>query len=209
MAEERIPEIPVLDLHEVEEIERLVEEEEEKERAEQERRKSHPLKKYLNLKVLLGAGAALALLWVVGEVILQWVENSGKKTTVTEVAPAPDKGLSGSEFQVQKPNIYPLKPFFIPILHKKRETGKFLHVTAHLVLSNRRLHKDIDKVRPLIRQSIYSLLSRKKAKDLVSGGVALEQSLKKAIRVDSNSYLLSGAGTITRVVFTEFIVTPS
>jgi flagellar basal body-associated protein FliL len=114
-----------------------------------------------------------------------------------------------SNTQIQKPNIYPLEPFFIPILSKNKETGKFLHVTAHLVLSNRRLHKDIDKVRPLIRQSVYNVISRRKSKDFEKEGVKMEEKIKREILTSSNSFLLSGTGTITNIIFTEFIVSPS
>ena len=81
-------------------------------------------------------------------------------------------------------------------------------MTAHLVLSNRRLRKDIDKVRPLIRQSVYTVISRRKFKDFEKGGVKIEEKIKREILTASNSFLLSGTGTVTNIIFTEFMVQP-
>lgn len=208
MAEQRIPGIPDMDLREAEEIERLLEEEEEKARIKAA--SVHPFKKYLNPKVI--GGALTVMVMAGGGVwgIVALLENERQIPTVKPtIQPAEENRLTRAALNIKKPNIYPLEPFFIPVLRKNKETGQFLHVTAHLVLSNRRLHKDIDKVRPLIRQGIYTLLARKKIKDFEKGAVTLEERLKREIKADSNSYLLSGAGTITQVVFTEFRLTPS
>lgn len=207
MAQEELGQVPDLDLREAEEIERLLKEEEE--RAEEKIRQTHPLKRFLNKKMFLGLVAAILLVWGAGWGILSLMERSSEVSQVSTVKQTSVQDLIPSTFQIQKPNIYDLEPFFVPILSKNKETGKFLHVTAHLVLSNRRLHKDIDKVRPLIRQSVYAVISRKKLKDLEKGGVKIEERIKREILTTSNSFLLSGTGTITNVIFTEFIVSPS
>ena len=207
MAEQRVGGLPDLDLREAEEIERLLKEEQEK--AIQEDLLIHPLKRLLDPKLLLGISAAVFLVWAASWAVLSFMEQGGEALQMEAVKPQPDESLIPAYVQVQKPNIYPLKPFFVPIRVKNRETGRFLHVTAHLVLSNRRLHKDIDKVQPLIRQSVYSLLSRKKAKDFEKGRVTFEEKVKREILTTSNSFLLSGTGTITNIVFTEFVISPS
>lgn len=207
MAEQRVGGLPDLNLREAEEIERLLKEEEE--RAIQEDLRVHPLKRLLDPKPLLGISAAVFLVWAASWSILSFMETSAVAPHMAAVKPPPAESLIPAFVQIQKPNIYPLKPFFVPIRVKNRETGRFLHVTAHLVLSNRRLHKDIDKVQPLIRQSVYSLLSRKKAKDFEKGRVTFEEKVKREILTASNSFLLSGTGTIINIVFTEFVISPS
>ena len=207
MAQETFGQVPDLDLREAEEIERLLKEEEE--RAEAKIRQAHPLKRFLNQKLFLGLAAAILLIWGAGWGILSLIDRSSELSRVSTMESTPVRDVVPSTFQVQKPNIYALQPFFVFILSKNKETGKFLHVTAHLVLSNRRLHKDIDKVRPLIRQSVYAAINRKKFKEIEKGGVKIEERIKREILTTSNSFLLSGTGTITNVIFTEFIVSPS
>ncbi|MDH5457145.1 MAG: flagellar basal body-associated FliL family protein [Nitrospinota bacterium] len=207
MAQETLGQVPDLNLREAEEIERLIKEEEEK--AADKIRRAHPLKKFLNRKLFLGLAAIILLVWGAGWGILNLMKQSPDVLSVSTVNQTQIQHFIPSNIQIQKPNIYPLEPFFIPILSKNKETGKFLHVTAHLVLSNRRLHKDIDKVRPLIRQSVYTVISRRKSKDFEKEGVKMEERIKREILTSSNSFLLSGTGTITNIIFTEFIVSPS
>ncbi len=207
MAEEHIAGIPDLDLREAEEIERLLKEEEE--RAKEEKFKAHPLRQYLNKKLVLGACMVVLLGWGIVWGVWTLIDKRAQMQQASVVVDKSAGQITPAMFQVQKPNIYPLQPFFVPILHKNKETGKFLHVTAHLVLSNHRLHKDIDKVRSLIRQSVYTLLSGKKSKDIEKGGIKVEEKIKREILIASNSFLLSGTGTVTNIVFTEFIVHPS
>ena len=207
MAQETLGQVPDLNLREAEEIERLIKEEEEK--AADKIRRAHPLKKFLNRKLFLGLAAIILLVWGAGWGILNLMKQSPDVLSVSTVNQTQTQHFIPSNIQIQKPNIYPLEPFFIPILSKNKETGKFLHVTAHLVLSNRRLHKDLDKVRPLIRQSVYNVISRRKSKDFEKEGVKMEEKIKREILTSSNSFLLSGTGTITNIIFTEFIVSPS
>ncbi len=207
MAQEKFGQVPDLDLREAEEIERLLKEEEE--RTEEKILQAHPFAKFLNQKLFLGLAAAILIVWGAGWGVLSLMERSSEVSQVSPVKQAPFQNLIPSYSQAQKPNIYPLEPFFVPILSKNKETGRFLHVTAHLVLSNRRLHKDIDKVRPLIRQSVYTAIRRKNSKDFEKGGVKIEEKIKREILTSSNSFLLSGTGTVTNIIFTEFIVSPS
>jgi flagellar basal body-associated protein FliL len=207
MAQKTFGEVPDYDLREAEEIERLLKEEEE--RGADKTFRAHPLKKFLNRKMFLGLAVAVLLIWGASWGILNLMKSSPEESQVSPAMQASTQDLVSPALQIQKPNIYPLDPFFVPILSKNKETGKFLHVTAHLVLSNRRLHKDIDKVEPLIRQSVYAAISRKKIKDFEKEGVKIEERIKREILTASNSFLLSGTGTITNIIFTEFIVSPS
>ncbi len=207
MAQEDLGQAADLDLREIAEIERLLKEQEE--RADADILQVHPLRRFLNQKRILGLAVTLLLVWGIGLGLLNLIDRNAKVSQVSPVERAPVQDLIPAAFQIQKPNIYPLEPFFVPILSKNKETGKFLQVTAHLVLSNRRLHKDIDKVRPLIRQSVYTVIGRKKIKDFEKRGVKIEEKIKREILTASNSFLLSGTGTITNIIFTEFIVSPS
>jgi len=207
MAQEELGQVPDLNLREAEEIERLLKEEEEK--SKEKTLQAHPLARFLNQKFFLGLMATILLAWGAGWGILNLMERGSEVSPVSRVKQSPTRDLIPLNFQIQKPNIYPLEPFFIPVLSKNKETGKFLHVTAHLVLSNRRLHKDIDKVRPLIRQSVYTVISRKKPKDFENGGIKIEERIKREILTSANSFLLSGTGTINNIIFTEFMISPS
>lgn len=207
MAQEELGQVPDLDLREAEEIERLLKEEEE--RAQEKTFRAHPLAKFLNQKLFLGLAAAVLLIGGAVWGIMNLMDRSSEVSSVPVVKQVAAPDLIPSGFKVQKPNIYPLEPFFVPILSKNKETGKFLHVTAHLVLSNRRLRKDIDKVRPLIRQSVYTVINRRKLKDFEKRGVKIEEKIKREILTASNSFLLSGTGTVTNIIFTEFIISPS
>ena len=207
MAQQVFKGVPDYDLREAEEIERLLKEEErkEKEKASQ----IHPLKRFFRYKLFwVFAGTFLAA----GLVSWGWLKLMNHTADVSRISSREllsPKDSVPSIIQIQKPNIHPLKPFFVPILAKNNKNENFLHVTAHLVLSNRRLHKDIDKVEPLIRQSVYSALRRKKLKDFQKGGIEIEEKIKREILAASNSFLLSGTGTIKNIIFTEFIITSS
>lgn len=204
MAQERLGAVPDLDLREAEEIERLLQEEE----AKAEKKGRHLFKRFFSRKLVLGLTAVL-LAGGAGWAILNVLRSESGPAPEATVKSVPVPAAGISSVPIQKPNVYPLEPFFIPIFHQNRETGKFLHMTVHLVLSNRRLHSDIDKVRPLIRKSIYASLSRKRLKDFEKGGIATEEQIKREILTAANSFLLSGTGTVTNIIFTEFMVNPA
>ena len=149
------------------------------------------------------------LIWGASWGILKLMKGSPDAPQVSSLNQTSTQDSTLSALQIQKPNIYPLDPFFIPIPSKNKKVERFLHVTVHLVLSNRRLRADIDKVQPLIRQSVYASIKRKKLKDFDIGAVKVEERIKREILTASNSFLLSGTGTITNIIFTEFIVSPS
>ena len=108
--------------------------------------------------------------------------------------------------EIEKVHIYKLEPFFFPIRNNDKETGKFISVSANLLLSNSVLGKNIDKVLPILRNSIYVILRRKKPDEFTLQRAKTEEKLKKEIVTASNALLLSGAGTVTDVFFSNFMI---
>ena len=110
------------------------------------------------------------------------------------------------EVIIKKVNIYELEPFFLPIREDGKETGRFISISANLLLSNRVLNREIDKVLPLVRENIYTILRRKRPSDFNLKRSRTEERIKKEILIASNTLLLAGTGTITDVFFTRFVV---
>ena len=110
------------------------------------------------------------------------------------------------EVKIKKVNIYNLEPFFLPIRDDGKETGRFISIAANLLLSNRVLKHEIDKVLPLVRKNIYNILRRKRPSDFTLERFQTEERIKKEILTASNALLLGGTGTITDVFFTRFMV---
>ena len=110
------------------------------------------------------------------------------------------------EVIIEKVNIYELEPFFLPIHEDGKETGRFISISANLLLSNRVLNREIDKVLPLVRKNIYTILRRKRPSDFNLKRSQAEERIKKEILIASNTLLLAGTGTITDVFFTRFVV---
>ena len=108
--------------------------------------------------------------------------------------------------KIKKVNIYNLEPFFLPIRDDGKETGRFISIAANLLLSNRVLKHEIDKVLPLVRKNIYNILRRKRPSDFTLERFQSEERIKKEILTASNALLLGGTGTITDVFFTRFMV---
>lgn len=110
------------------------------------------------------------------------------------------------EVIIEKVNIYELEPFFLPIREDGKETGRFISISANLLLSNRVLNQEIDKVLPLVRKNIYNILRRKRPSDFTLERFQTEERIKKEILTACNALLLGGTGTITDVFFTRFMV---
>ena len=108
--------------------------------------------------------------------------------------------------KIKKVNIYKLAPFFLPIRDDGKETGRFISIAANLLLSNRVLNHEIDKVLPLVRENIYTILRRKRPSDFNLKRSRAEERIKKEILTACNALLLGGTGTITDVFFTRFMV---
>ena len=108
--------------------------------------------------------------------------------------------------KIKKVNIYNLEPFFLPIRDDGKETGRFISIAANLLLSNRVLNHEIDKVLPLVRKNIYNILRRKRPSDFTLERFQTEERIKKEILTACNALLLGGTGTIKDVFFTRFVV---
>ena len=111
-----------------------------------------------------------------------------------------------NKVKIKKVNIYKLAPFFLPIRDDGKETGRFISIAANLLLSNRVLKHEIDKVLPLVRKNIYNILRRKRPSDFTLERFQTEERIKKEILTASNALLLGGTGTVTDVFFTRFMV---
>jgi len=108
--------------------------------------------------------------------------------------------------EIEKVNVYKLDPFFVPIFKNGKETGKFISLSATLLLSNSALHKEMDRVRPLVRKKIYDILRKKRYSDFKLQRSDIKERIKKEIRRASNALLLTGTGTVKDVLFSSFII---
>ncbi len=108
--------------------------------------------------------------------------------------------------EAEAPHFYKLEPFFLPLVENKKETGQFVHVRVHLQMSNKKLNEEIENVLPLIRQTIYEILERKRPKDYLSKRKPVKERLKSEIVTSANTLLVTGSGKINDVYFSEFII---
>ena len=160
------------------------------------------LKKIFSNKILLGG--VLLLLISIGVGVYFFIPE---KEEVVPVSDEKAEEVADEEIpEIKKVHIYKLEPFFFPIRTNDKETGRFISVSANLLLSNSVLGKNIDKVLPILRNSIYTILRRKKPDEFTLQRAKTEEKLKKEILTASNALLLSGAGTITDVFFSNFMI---
>ena len=161
-------------------------------------------KKILSNKMVLGG--VLVLLIAIGVGVYFFIPEK-KEEEVVPVGDEKAEEVADEEIpEIEKVHIYKLEPFFFPIRTNDKETGKFISVSANLLLSNSVLGKNIDKVLPILRNSIYTILRRKKPDEFTLQKAKTEEKLKKEILTASNALLLSGAGTVTDVFFSNFMI---
>jgi len=157
-----------------------------------------------NKKLLIIASIGLLLLiTAIGVGVYFLTKENPVETPIEEIQ---QQEMIPTEDTIEKVYIYPLESFFLPIRAEETETGKFISVVPNLLLSNSALHKEVDKVLPLIRKNIYTILRRKSLHDYIDNKLKTEERLKQEILTTANALLLSGTGTITDVYFTQFIV---
>ena len=154
----------------------------------------------LVLIIAIGVGAYFFLGEKEGEVVP--LEEQAVEEEIIEE----EEEVKIKKVKIKKVNIYNLEPFFLPIRDDGKETGRFISIAANLLLSNRVLKHEIDKVLPLVRKNIYNILRRKRPSDFTLERFQTEERIKKEILTACNALLLGGTGTITDVFFTRFMV---
>jgi len=155
--------------------------------------------------LMLFGGGALVLLIVIGAGV--YFTMSGTEKVVPVEEEQAEKEVKEEETSViEKVNIYKLEPFFLPVRENGKETGRFLSLSANLLLSNSVLNKDLNKVLPLVRKNIYGILRRKRPSDFTLKRANTEERIKREILTATNALLLSGTGTVTDVFFSSFMV---
>ena len=164
--------------------------------------------KFKNKKLLMiYGGGLLVLILAIGVGAYFFLgEKEGDVVPLEEQAVEEEIVEEEEEVKIEKVNIYKLAPFFLPIRDDGKETGRFISIAANLLLSNRVLKHEIDKVLPLVRKNIYNILRRKRPSDFTLERFQTEERIKKEIMTASNVLLLGGTGTITDVFFTRFMV---
>jgi flagellar basal body-associated protein FliL len=161
---------------------------------------------FSNKKSLMIFGAVALVLFIAAGAGFYFMMSGAEEEIVPVEDEQVDKKIIEETSIVEKVNIYKLEPFFLPVREGDKETGKFLSLSANLLMSNSKLNKDLDKVLPLIRKKIYGILRRKRPTDFTLQRAKTEERIKKEILAVSNSTLLSGTGTITDVFFLNFMI---
>ena len=169
--------------------------------------------KFKNKKLLMIYGGGLLVLIIaigVGAYFLLGEKDAEvvplEEQAVEEEIIEEEEEVKIKKVKIKKVNIYNLEPFFLPIRDDGKETGRFISIAANLLLSNRVLNHEIDKVLPLVRKNIYNILRRKRPSDFTLERFQTEERIKKEILTACNALLLGGTGTITDVFFTRFMV---
>ena len=191
---------------EKEELEGLLEGEDDEEAEGSKLQKILANKKVLIIIVVL-------LLLIIAGVAFFFLQNAKEAEVVPlenkvneEVSKEEKEEEEEEEVKIGKVNIYELEPFFLPLLDDGKETGQFISISANLLMSNSVLGREINKVLPLLRKNIYNILKRKQPSDFTLKRSRTEEIIKKEILTASNALLLSGAGTISDVFFSRFMI---
>ena len=156
--------------------------------------------------LMLFGGGALVLLIAIGAGVYFTMSGTEEEVVPVEEEQA-EKEIKEEETSViEKVNIYKLEPFFLPVRENGKETGRFLSLSANLLLSNSVLNKDLNKVLPLVRKNIYGILRRKRPSDFTLKRANTEERIKREILTATNALLLTGSGTVTDVFFLSFMI---
>ena len=154
---------------------------------------------------MLFGGGALVLLIAIGAGVYFMLSGAEEAFPIEEEQ-AEEEIKEEKTNVIDKVNIYKLEPFFLPVRDKGKETGRFLSLSANLLLSNSVLNKELDKFLPQVRKNIYGILQRKRLNDLTLKRANTEERIKREILTASNALLSSGKGTVTDVFFLSFMI---
>jgi flagellar basal body-associated protein FliL len=190
---------------EAEELERLLETTDN--RKEGESAEASPEKKgrfLFSKKFWIAVAGGILLIIASGAGIYYFLSSSSPKEA-EDVASTPPP-VESVKPTFNKVNIYALQPFFLPLKSGNTETGHFISLTPHFILSNSTLNNEIEKSLPSIRKNIYTILTRKSPRDYFLNKGKIEEKIKKEILVSVNPLLLAGTGIIDDVIFTQFVV---
>ena len=106
---------------------------------------------------LTGGGTLLLALLAVGATLFLPSTGSGPEETQTVPEPTVVETVKPSFSKVHN---YALQPFFLPLKVNNLETGNFISVIPHFILSNSAMNEEIEKTLPTIRRNIYNILIR-------------------------------------------------
>jgi flagellar basal body-associated protein FliL len=161
---------------------------------------------FSNKKLLMiFGGGALVLLIAIGAGVYFMLSGAEEAVPIEEEQ-AEEEIKEEKTRVIDKVNIYKLEPFFLPVRDKGKETGRFLSLSANLLLSNSVLNKELDKFLPQVRKNIYGILQRKRLNDFTLKRTNTEERIKREILTASNALLSSGTGTVTDVFFLSFMI---
>ena len=154
---------------------------------------------------MIFGGGALVLLIAIGAGVY-FMLSGAEEAVPLEEEQAEEEIKEEKTRVIDKVNIYKLEPFFLPVRDKGKETGRFLSLSANLLLSNSVLNKELDKALPLVRKNIYGILRRKRLNDFTLKRANTEERIKREILAASNALLSSGTGRVTDVFFLSFMI---
>jgi len=156
--------------------------------------------------ILLLTGGAYFFLFSSSQNPANEVQSGEQAEQLGDETVPPSSPVETVKSPFSKVNIFTLKPFFLPLKVNEKETGKFISVIPNLVLSNNTMNKEIEKSLPTIRKNIYNVLNRKSPRQYFSKKGKIENKIKKEILTTVNPILLAGTGSVTDVVFTQFLI---
>jgi flagellar basal body-associated protein FliL len=192
---------------EAEELERLLEATEPPEEGEKAVESPEKKSRFLFSKKfwIMAAGGILLLLASGAGTYYYLSSSTPEEAKIEEIVSAPPP-VETVKPTFNKVNIYALQPFFLPLKSGNKETGHFISITAHLLLSNVTLTQEIEKSLPGIRKNIYTVLTRKSPREYFLKKEEIKEKIKKEILVSVNPLLLAGTGTVNDVIFTQFVI---
>ncbi|HOF04126.1 MAG TPA: flagellar basal body-associated FliL family protein [Syntrophales bacterium] len=145
-------------------------------------------KKGLALKWILITLAAVVVLGGIGGGAYYYFSSHAGKAKKQDPAPA----VIGT--------IWPMEPFIINI--QDSGSDRYLKLVVQLEIADAQGVKDLDLLKPKLRDNILELLGAKTYRELMD--TAGKQRLREEIAMRLNSFLTTTK--VTRVYFTEFVI---